>query len=340
LVALRNNEADRFIASYSGGIAVWLIFGSDPGLIDERAQAIVKKSVDDVSDPFQLVRVSPDQLLDAPGALADEWNSFGLFNNRRVIRMDLGAKEVVDQVRFCLETPNATCSLVLRGGALKRDSAIRGLCERHKLAVSIECLSDSLADIKTLARREFANRHIEIDEASLDHLASALGADRRTTRHELDKLISFIGDEKQVTTEDIEAVVADAAPHLGDMAVAATLRGDLSGATMEAYRSASTPSEYVALLTSCLRISLLMHKAWSEIGNGVPRSVAFDKATRSVGPMRRLVQSAFEDCNQQSTLASINILRDAIGRTRRDPGLSEITTIRSLWSVSMRMGRR
>jgi DNA polymerase-3 subunit delta len=340
VVALRNNEADRFITSYKSGISVWLVFGSDPGLIDERIQSIVRKCCDDIHDAFQHIRLSSEQLSESAGRLAEEWNSIGLFNERRVIRLELGSKDIQDAVWQCLDDPNPDTTLVIRGGALKRDSSIRTLCERHKLAVAIECASDSAGDIKSLIKRDFTERQISIADDVLDHLVGVLGADRRTTRNELEKLTSYLGERQSVGIEDVEAVVADAAPRVGDVAVAAAMRGDISTLKLEAIRSVSTPSEFASLLMSCLRICLLVHRAWAEIEGGAQRSAAFEKAGRGMGPMRRMLQSVIEKSNPQSVLASIEILREAIGRTRREPALSEITSVRALWAVALRANRR
>ncbi len=319
---------------------MWLVHGADSGLIDERIQSIVRKGLDDINDPFQMVRLTGDQLSDDPALLADEWNSLGLFNSRRVIRLELGSRDIQEDVRRCLESPNQTCTLVIRGAVLKRDSVIRTLCERHRAAVSIECQPDNAGDIKKLIRKELLDRDVEIHENVLDHLVAILGVDRRMTRNELEKLTSYIGNQRLVELEDIEAIVADAAPKLGDAVIAAALRGDILEATLEAGRSLTSQAEYAAILSTCLRVCLLVHRAWAEIEGGAQRSFAQEKAIRSAGPMRKYMQPMLDQNNPQAILGSIEIIREAIGRARREPDLSEIIAIRSLWSVALRTNRR
>ena len=340
MVALRSHEADRFVTGGGKTTAVWLVFGADPGLVDERIQAIVKNSVDDPTDPFQFVQLASDHISDNPGLLADEWNALGLFSARRVIRLDLGTRDIQADVRQCLDNPNPDCTLVIRAGALKRDSAMRLLCERHKSAVAIECQADSAADIKKLIQGEVSDRGLEIGQNALDHLVATLGVDRRMTRNEIEKLTSFIGDRRSIELEDIEAIVADAAPRLGDVVVAAALRGDILATTLEAGRALTNPAEYAAILSSCLRTCLLIHRALAEIESGGSRSGAHDKALRSAGPMRKFLPALLENATSHSILASMSVIQEAIGKARRETALSEIISVRSLWSVALRAKRR
>ena len=57
MVAVKNTEVDAFIARLDPARPVILVFGPDAGLISERVNAIVKASVDDLNDPFSLVRL-------------------------------------------------------------------------------------------------------------------------------------------------------------------------------------------------------------------------------------------------------------------------------------------
>ena len=53
-------------------IGIFLFYGPDMGLINERARPLAERSVDDPSDPFQLIRIDGDDIAADPGRLADE----------------------------------------------------------------------------------------------------------------------------------------------------------------------------------------------------------------------------------------------------------------------------
>ena len=54
-----------------------------------------------------------------------------------------------------------------------------------------------------------------------------VGADRRTTRGEIAKLMLYAQGQSQITAEDVEAIVADAAPSNLDEVIDQALLGDL-----------------------------------------------------------------------------------------------------------------
>ena len=60
MTALKAADVDAFVARPDKAHPVVLIYGPDSGLVGERAQAIVRASVDNPDDPFSLVRVEGD----------------------------------------------------------------------------------------------------------------------------------------------------------------------------------------------------------------------------------------------------------------------------------------
>ena len=71
MVAIKNHEAERFLARDVGSYVFFLVHGSDVGLVSERVRRIVKGLVDDPQDPFQLVRLSGEEL----GGAAPSWST-------------------------------------------------------------------------------------------------------------------------------------------------------------------------------------------------------------------------------------------------------------------------
>ena len=68
MVALKGAEIDKFVARPDPTRPVVLVFGPDAGLVRERAEALVRASVDDPKDPFQLARLDGDDLAGEPTA--------------------------------------------------------------------------------------------------------------------------------------------------------------------------------------------------------------------------------------------------------------------------------
>src|SRR5262245_21230976 len=89
MVALKGPDIDRFIARPHRPIV--LVFGPDAGLVRERAEALVRVSVDAPKDPFQLARLDGDDLAGEPTRLVEEANTIPLFGGRRAVWVKAGA---------------------------------------------------------------------------------------------------------------------------------------------------------------------------------------------------------------------------------------------------------
>src|SRR5688500_14612463 len=55
MVAIKASDADGFAARPDPARPLVLLYGPDAGLVRERAERIIRGSVDDVNDPFALV---------------------------------------------------------------------------------------------------------------------------------------------------------------------------------------------------------------------------------------------------------------------------------------------
>src|SRR5438270_217484 len=103
MVALKVSEIETFLARPNRPIV--LIFGPDAGLVRERVEALVRKSVDDPKDPFQLARLDGDDLSSEPTRLLEEANTVPLFGGRRAVWIKAGARNFAPAVEALLPGP-------------------------------------------------------------------------------------------------------------------------------------------------------------------------------------------------------------------------------------------
>src|ERR1041385_7401610 len=102
MVALKTSEADAFAARPDPARAVVLVFGPDAGLVGERADAIVRASVDNPDDPFSFVRLDGDAIASDPARLVDEATTVPLFCGRRAVPGGAGRRNIAPAVEAVL----------------------------------------------------------------------------------------------------------------------------------------------------------------------------------------------------------------------------------------------
>ncbi len=133
MVALKAAEVDRFVARPDPALPIVLVFGPDAGLVRERAEALIRKSVDDPEDPFALARLDGDDLSGEPARLIEEANTIPLFGGRRAIWVKAGSRNFAPAVEALVASPSPDCRVVIEAGDLKRSApAARALRARQE----------------------------------------------------------------------------------------------------------------------------------------------------------------------------------------------------------------
>jgi DNA polymerase-3 subunit delta len=125
MVAVKAHEVEGALRRPDPRIGVFLFYGPDTGLINERARAVAERSVDDPADPFQMIRFDGDDIASDPGRLADEAGTIGLFGGRRAIWIKAASRNLAPAVEAVLKGELQDTVIVIEGGDLQKSSPLR-----------------------------------------------------------------------------------------------------------------------------------------------------------------------------------------------------------------------
>ena len=334
MVAIRSADADSFIAKLPTHIFIFLVFGNDLGLISERSAALLRKLVDDPRDALQVVPLSGDQISSDPLLLLDEAHSISMFGGRKAISIDVGLKALTTALQPLVQTIPVNCSVVLRAGALKKDSALRIMLEREKFSASIECSPDTRTDIMSLVTDAATCSGMTVTSEAMEYLIKFLGADRLSTRSEVEKLILYCHGKTEIGIADIDDIVADASLLIIDALLHAAFTGNIVAMDAMISRATSTDAEVSLLMMIALRHAQTLHRTSLEAGTG-GYGYRQNDATARHGKMQEQLKHWKSTGLQQAVL----LVSEAIAKIRRDPSLSKVTAARCFWSIA-RLGRK
>src|SRR5437870_7002078 len=183
-------------------------------------------AVDDPNDPFSLVRIDGDDWSAVPPRLVDEAMTVPLFGGRGAIRVRAGSRNFASGVDTLADAPIKDCRIVIEAGELRAESPLRKACERAKTAVAIGCYPDGERDLARLIDEELRVSNLRIAPDARAVLMSLLGGDRQASRNELRKLALYAHGEREVTLDDVMAVVADASELKVDPIIDAAFAGN------------------------------------------------------------------------------------------------------------------
>ena len=329
MVAVRSSDADRFINHPPPGVFLYLVFGTDAGLVAERMRTILVRAVDDPKDAFQLVRLAGDDVASDPLRLADEANAVPMFGGRKAIGVESTGKSLIPALEPLFRAPPRDCVIALEGGALKRDHLLRKLCEKERAAAAIECFPDSARDISQLIDRELAGSSLTIEPDAKELLMSLLGQDRLTTRSELEKLATYAYGDGRVRIDHIEAIVADASAMVLEHAVDGAFNGALPAIETTTERLFAENGDVNQLLGAALRHATALHRARTAMQGGGGAGEGF------YGPRRAVAEQQLRCWDAERLARTVTLLGDAVGRARREPRLAQAIAVQALWAVAL-----
>src|SRR3977135_3750455 len=249
MVALRGRDIDGFTHKPDPARPIILLYGPDAGLVRERADALLASAVDDPSDPFSLVRLDGDELSAEPSRLVEEAMTIPMFGGRRAIRVRAGSRSFASGVDTLSEMPIKDCRIVIEAGELRPESPLRKVCERARTAVAIGCYPDGERDLAKLIDDELRVSNLRIAADARATLMALLGGDRQASRNELRKLALYAHGAREVTLDDVMAVVADASELKFDPIVDGAFQGQAALVETD-FAKAMTAGTYPGVIMS------------------------------------------------------------------------------------------
>ncbi len=339
MVAVKAGDVEGALRRPDPRIGVYLFYGPDMGLINERARAVAERSVDDPSDPFQLIRIDGDDIASDPARLADEAGTIGLFGGKRAIWVKSTTRNIAPAVDTVLKGELQDTVIIIEGGDLQKSSPLRTLCERSQKALALPCYADTGRDLGTVVDETLKNNGFSIGREARTALIASLGGDRLATRGELAKLMLYAHGKREITPEDVDAIMSDVSSLAMDAVVDAAFGGEGTNLEIGSRRLAAEGIHASVLLGAALRHALMLLTARLNVEEG--RSIpAVMETMRSLHFRRKsLVERHLQRWTSESLKTAIVLLQSSLLDTRRLSHLGDTIAAKTLLDIA-RMARR
>jgi DNA polymerase-3 subunit delta len=290
MVQIKPADADRYLSRPDPAVRLVLIYGSDEGLVAERASRFAEAVVGQAADPFAHLRLDAADVADDPARLADEAHAVPLFGGHRVISVRVaGNRSIQPAIDMILAMPPQDSWVVLTAGELRKTAPLRKLCETHRGAWAIAAYADTDRDLDRIIDEETQKAGLSITPEARAALKNLIGNDRMISRSEVRKLCLYGAGGDGIAVGDVRAIIGDASAFAVDETIDAMAAGD-SAALDRGFRrlvSSGTPGFVVA--GAALRHFNFLEKARAAVDNGeAPESAV----RRAVPPIFFSRQSA------------------------------------------------
>lgn len=332
---VKSAQISRFIAEPPDDLVAALVFGPDYGVVRERANALARTVVPDLSDPFRVVELDESKIVSDPACLRDEAAALSMTGGRRLIRIRDAGNNLSPVFERFLDDPAGDALIIIESGDLAKSSSLRQLFTRANNASSIACYPDSERDLEPLVRAALKSEGLSIGPDALQILVSRLGSDRAVTRSELEKLALYAMGDNVVTEAHIDAVMGDESLLRIEEAADSAGTGDyvrLDRTLTRLWAAGTVPG---AVLRRAMGHFQQVLAVSEEVTSGADAFGAMKKLRPPVHFSRsRSFLAQVSRWNSDSILRALNLLYEAEALTRTTGVPEEAACSRALFSVA------
>ena len=269
-------QIDNFLKKPDDSYRGVLIYGTNEGLISQYTDSFIRAICPDIFDPFRVTYFNMSAIIEDKPALIAEYNAQSLMGGRRVIVVKDADDSLNKQMPQIFESPSNSF-LVISSTTLKKKSALVLTAEENEKFICISCYDDRDESIYTSARQKFIDEGYTIDPDALKLLCSRLSGDRKANINEIEKLITYVGNKKDITVSDIVATIGDLTSLSSDDLVFAVASGDFRTALSSYEKLLNEGTEVISVIRSIYYhfYRILQCKAYME--NKIPFASAITK---------------------------------------------------------------
>jgi len=340
MIAVKTHQANAFLSALDRVPAAVLFYGSDSGLVSERAAELAKRLAERETPPGEIIRLDDASLEADPGRIFVELETAPMFGGRKILRATAGRRVTAAQLAPLIKGGDLPGSLIVEAGNLRPDDALRALFEKSPAAAAVACFPDEARDLDAVMREVFAPGKTGITPDAKRLLLARLGADRVLSRAEIEKLALYAHGKSMVEESDVEAIVGDAAELALDRIVMAAASARKAAALVEFDRSIAAGEGPQSVIAALQRHFLRLHRMRGMLDAG--RSM--EDVIRSLRPPPHFKQrDALEQQSRTWTRPKLNRalaqIADAAKAARLNPALESTLAENLLLNLCADFGR-
>lgn len=335
MTEIKSQSVERTLSHFPKEMVAALLYGPDLGLVRERAEKLIKTVVPDLKDPFLIADLDDGVLVSDPARLFDEAAAISMLGGRRVVRVRSAGNNLAKLFERFLEEPAGDALVVVEAGDLAKSGALPKVFLGADNAACIACYGDTPRDLPDVVRDTLRAEGLTIAPDALADAASRLGSDRGVTRRELEKLALYARGQKQVTLEDVRAVLGDEAEVRSEEALDAAGSGDLKKLDLALERLWISGISAVAIV----RMALSHFQRLALARTDMDRGETLDSAMRKMRPpIHFMRQASFkQQVNQWESarlLEACDLLLETEALTKTTAIPAETVTARALFQIA------
>ena len=176
---------------------LFLIYGENEGLKKEIIQTLKKNFSGNIENYDEGQIISNNELF------YEKLFNKSLFEKEKIIILNRCSEKICEVIEKIIDKKISDIKIILNANALETKSKLRNLFEKKKELIIIPTYKDTSIVLAEIAKKFFYNYKISISQETINLLVSRCNGDRGHLKSELDKILIYMGNKKNINLEEI-----------------------------------------------------------------------------------------------------------------------------------------
>ena len=266
---LPNAKIESFIKNPDKAFNYILLYGQDLGLITQYCRAICKTVIEDLNDPFRVANLAFDKIKDEPSVFYNELNAISMLGGQRVIIVNGNSTSLPNDLAQIIENSSSDALVVFTAGELPATSSLRKFFEKAVNAVAIPCYNDDNTAIEKIIQSRFSEHAITCEAGVVQYLSTRFASDRMVILSELDKIITYLNQQKYISLSDVKEIVFDSSEFSLDAICMAFASRNAAEIERNMTKALSENIAWIVIIRAILRYFMRLQDVKNKIEEGL-----------------------------------------------------------------------
>ena len=176
---------------------LFLIYGENEGLKKEIIQTLKKKFLGNIENYDEGQIISSNELF------YEKLFNKSLFEKEKIIILNRCSEKIYEVIEKIIDKKISDIKIILNANALETKSKLRNLFEKKKELIIIPTYKDTSIVLAEIAKKFFYNYKISISQETINLLISRCNGDRGHLKSELNKILIYMDNKKNINLEEI-----------------------------------------------------------------------------------------------------------------------------------------
>ncbi len=193
-------------------VNIIFLYGTNIGLVELLYEKTIRILGVDTNDPFTVSKIDGNTFKENPTILHDSICTLSIFTQKRFIILDLMyisvTKNIENIILEAIEKINKDNFILIKCGNLKQNAFLKQF-QNKKNSLLTPCYEENNNTIYSAIYNLFSKHELNFSETFMKNLSLKFNSDSLTNKMEIDKIDTFLENNKNVTEQMIFSLVSN-----------------------------------------------------------------------------------------------------------------------------------